>query len=98
MFSGVTDQRFSLRMLEPNEYYFDDYSVEYYPNGLEKVSSDSFFTIPGTLKLCSKSVVFVPANSSDPLIKVKQKDISDIRCYEPSDITHLRSIKVSRHC
>ena len=96
MFSGVADQRFSLRMLDPNEYYFDDYSVEFYPNGLHKPTEDNFATISGTLKVCSKSVVFVPSNSSDPLIKVNQKDITDIKCFEPSDISHLKSIKVFR--
>ena len=94
MFSGVNDQRFSLRMLEPNEYYFDDYSVDYYPKGLTNVSHHSFEVVQGTLKVCSRSIVFVPSNGFDPLIRVKQKNITDIQFYTPSDTSHLKTRKV----
>ena len=85
MFSGVKDQKFCLRMLDPNEYYFDDYSVEYYPKGLNQAS------VPGTMKVCSKSIVFVPSISSEPLIRVRQRDISSISPYQPSDSSNLKS-------
>jgi factor associated with neutral sphingomyelinase activation len=94
MFSGVNDQRFSLRMLEPNEYYFDDYSVDYYPKGMSNASDDNFAVVQGTLKVCSRSIVFVPSNGYDPLIRVKQKDITDIKFYSPSDTSHLKTRKV----
>ena len=94
MFSGVTDQRFSLRMLNPNEYYFDDYSVEHYPKGINKTGDSDFKSIQGTLKVCSKSILFVPSNSSDVIIRVKQQNISSIKHYEPSDLSYLKTKKV----
>ena len=94
MFSGVNDQRFSLRMLEPNEYYFDDYSVDFYPKGMDNASHDNFQVVHGTLKVCSRSIVFVPSNGYDPLIRVKQRDITDIKLYSPSDTSHLKTRKV----
>ena len=94
MFSGVADQRFSLRMLEPNEYYFDDYSVDFYPQGLDKAADDNFEVVPGTFKVCSRSVVFVPSNHSEPLIRVKQRDVSDIKFYTATNLDHLKTRKV----
>lgn len=94
MFSGVADKRFSLRMLEPNEYYFDDYSVDFYPQGLSNASDDNFEVVPGTFKVCSRSVVFVPSNGCKPLIRTKQRDISDIKFYTASNLDHLKTRKV----
>lgn len=95
MFSGVSEERFSLRMLEPNEYYFDDFTVEYYPNGNVSTRKD---TIRGTLKICSKSLVFVPSNRSDSIIRIRQKVLTSIAEFEQSDTrSNLITDKVSVH-
>ena len=89
MFSGVTDSRFTLRMLEPNEYYFDDYSVDYYPAGIEDGKR-----VQGTIKVCSRSLVFVPSNKTDPLLRIRQRDTSEIEAYHPFNSNHLLKGKV----
>lgn len=69
--SAVRQHTFSLYNLSASEIYFDDYAVEcestlneYQPNKTK-----------GRLKICSKSLVFVPNDIRSPMIKVLYKQI-----------------------
>uniref|UniRef100_A0A8D8WJ65 Protein FAN n=1 Tax=Cacopsylla melanoneura TaxID=428564 RepID=A0A8D8WJ65_9HEMI len=71
-------ERFSLLLMEPGEFYFDDLSVNLILN-LDKVSEESR---PGRLKICSKSLVFDPKNLALPLIKIPLKDCTSLSKFE----------------
>jgi len=99
----VKPDRFSLLLLEPGEIYFKDLAVTYCsdpdfrpPPGSSGSSlrrSSSAFGVKivnGWLKICSKSLVFVPTESSDPLlpeskplIKLPLVDCTCIKEWEP---------------
>ncbi|KAG5190431.1 BEACH domain-containing protein [Tribonema minus] len=70
--------RFNLLLLEHGEYYFQDYSVNYLPqarNMLPLPSNTGTLTskgnvqIRGRLKLCSRGLLFEPADVSLPCVK-----------------------------
>lgn len=70
--------RFSLLLLEPGEYYFEDFSVYFTPQEdvfQEKNISDEFL---GRLKICSKSLVFVPRAVAKPIIKIPLKECNAV--------------------
>lgn len=73
--------RFSLLLLEPGEFYFDDLSVVLIIMDRNNAEQEKR---PGRLKLCSKSLVFDPKNLSLPLIKIPLKDCTSLNKYEPS--------------
>lgn len=66
--------RFSMLLLEPGEVYFTDLAVTYHtdPHGpLDPNASSSLVLsneVRGRLKICSKSIVFVPQQSADPTV------------------------------
>ena len=64
--------RFSLLLLEPGEIYFKDVAVIYCSDPDSRTQpgrrGSSVKTIQGWLKICSKSLVFVPTDSSDPVL------------------------------
>ncbi|KAK7576021.1 hypothetical protein V9T40_012307 [Parthenolecanium corni] len=65
---------FSLLLLEPGEYYFEDFSVFFTSQEnvfQEKNISDEFL---GRLKICSKSLVFVPRAVAKPIMKISLKE------------------------
>lgn len=68
--------RFSLLLLEPNEIYFEDFSV----NLIDENISEQIDESPrnGHLKMCSKSIVFDPKDVSDPIIKIAYKNCDNI--------------------
>ncbi|XP_041776593.1 protein FAN-like isoform X1 [Anopheles merus] len=75
-------QRFSLLLLEPNEIYFEDFSVDVVRLG---GTADGRCTEPdlqtaGRLKMCSRSLVFEAkgASAGQPLIKIMYKDCTTI--------------------
>ncbi|XP_041376652.1 protein FAN-like [Gigantopelta aegis] len=70
-------ERFSLLLLEPGEIYFEDFSVFYYPCGL---SEDDAIRKKqrGHLKMCSKSIVFVPKEVQFPILKFPMKCVETI--------------------
>nr|XP_018899764.1 PREDICTED: protein FAN-like [Bemisia tabaci] len=68
-------ERFSLLLLEPGEYYFEDFSVFLEPEKQDSLEDLQF----GRLRVCSKSLVFDPKNNSDPIIKIPLKDCVDIK-------------------
>ncbi|CAG5129217.1 unnamed protein product, partial [Candidula unifasciata] len=70
-------ERFSLLLLDPGEIYFEDFSVYYYPAGLSQHQALDKKQ-RGHLKLCSKSIVFVPKEIQFPIIKFPLKFVHNI--------------------
>jgi len=70
-------ERFSLLYLEPGEIYYEDFSVYYYPSGLSQEQAISKRQ-RGHLKLCSKSIVFVPQEIQFPCLKFPLRYVKDI--------------------
>lgn len=75
--------RFSLLLLEPNEIYFEDFSVNLICNE-DAINDASQWRnvddqpINGHLKMCSKSIVFDPKNVALPIIKIAYKNCDKI--------------------
>jgi factor associated with neutral sphingomyelinase activation len=74
--------RFSLLLLEPGEIYFTDVAVTYYRDTTKSPTADGNHC-RGRLKICSKSIVFVPqANPNqvdmEPLLKFLLCDCTKI--------------------
>ncbi|KAL5021729.1 hypothetical protein ScPMuIL_000884, partial [Solemya velum] len=70
-------ERFSLLLLEPAEIYFEDFSVFYYPSGLPEAEAIKKRQ-RGHLKICSKSIVFVPSDNLQPILKFPMRDIKEM--------------------
>lgn len=62
-------ERFSLLLLEPGEIYFKDYSVYLYPDNVTEAEALRRRQ-KGRLKVCSKSILFVPEDINHPILKV----------------------------
>uniref|UniRef100_A0A670IL09 Neutral sphingomyelinase activation associated factor n=1 Tax=Podarcis muralis TaxID=64176 RepID=A0A670IL09_PODMU len=73
--------RFSLLLLNLEEYYFEQHTANYIFNkdGRERRK------IRGSLKICSKSVIFEPDEISHPIIKIPLRDCIKIEAPEDSD-------------
>lgn len=79
-------------LLEPNEIYFEDFSVNLLNNNnlddnknnnaknmnRPKEDKDENQMISGRLKMCSKSIVFDPKDIQLPIIKISYKDCDKI--------------------
>lgn len=61
-------ERFSLLLLEPGEIYFKDYSVYLYPDNVSEAEAQRRRQ-KGRLKICSKSILFVPEDVNHPIMK-----------------------------
>lgn len=59
-------------LLEPGEIFFEDYSAQM--RFCENLESKSNEWIEGRLKVCSKSLVFVNKDITQPLIKIQLKE------------------------
>ncbi|KAG0413817.1 hypothetical protein HPB47_009029, partial [Ixodes persulcatus] len=59
---------FSLLLLEPGEIYFKDYSVYLYPDNVSEAEARRRCQ-KGRLKICSKSLLFVPEDVNQPILK-----------------------------
>ncbi|XP_059177042.1 protein FAN-like [Physella acuta] len=70
-------ERFSLLLLDPGEIYFEDFSVFYYPAGLSLQQAINKKQ-RGHLKLCSKSIVFVPQEIQFPILKFPLRFVQNI--------------------
>uniref|UniRef100_A0A2C9KF32 BEACH domain-containing protein n=1 Tax=Biomphalaria glabrata TaxID=6526 RepID=A0A2C9KF32_BIOGL len=84
-------ERFSLLLLDPGEIYFEDFSVFYYPAGLSKQQSLNRQQ-RGHLKLCSKSIVFVPQEILFPILKFPLKYVKNIDEWSGGLFTKLEDI------
>lgn len=69
--SAVRQHIFSLYNLSANEIYFEDYAVICQST----LNEDQQQKIKGRLKICSKSLVFVPNDIRSPMIKILYKQI-----------------------
>lgn len=85
-------ERFSLLLLEPGEIYFEDFSVYYYPDGRVDGGSESNRQQRGHLKVCSKSVVFVPKDIEWPILKFPMKNVQSIEEYQPKLLSKVNKI------
>jgi factor associated with neutral sphingomyelinase activation len=70
--SAVRPHTFSLHNLSANEIYFEDYAVLCQST----LNDDQQKKIKGLLKVCSKSLVFVPSDIHSPMIKILYKQIT----------------------
>ncbi|KAJ8797081.1 hypothetical protein J1605_001891 [Eschrichtius robustus] len=62
--------RFSLLLLNLEEYYFEQHTA----NHIQHKGSQNERKIRGSLKICSKSVIFEPDAISQPIIKIPLRD------------------------
>ncbi|CAF1456017.1 unnamed protein product [Rotaria magnacalcarata] len=70
--SAVRQHSFSLYNLSANEIYFQDYAVICQST----LNEDHQTKVKGRVKICSKSLVFVPNDIRSPMIKILYKQIS----------------------
>lgn len=73
----LAQERFSLLLLDPSEIYFEDFGVFYYPAGLSAQQAINKKQ-KGHLKLCSKSIVFVPREIQFPILKFPLKFVENV--------------------
>lgn len=85
-------ERFSLLLLEPGEYYFEDYSAYLSTTDLIFNNKDINNDLIGRLKICSKSLVFDFRSLSRPIIKIPFKECLEIKKYEVSLFTRFSEI------
>jgi hypothetical protein len=74
--SAEAESRFSALLLEYGEYYFEDFTAVChlnYPNGVDHRQQWK-----GWLRVCSKSIVFDPIKTDDPIIRFKLQNVSDV--------------------
>ncbi|XP_027039728.1 protein FAN-like [Pocillopora damicornis] len=69
--------RFSLLLLEPGEIYFEDFSVFHYPNQFSEEEAIKRKQ-RGRLKICSKSILFDPIDTSYPILKFPLRECNAI--------------------
>jgi factor associated with neutral sphingomyelinase activation len=68
--SNLTKSRFNLLLLEEGEFYLEDYSIFQYPHptssgkGFEECKA---LKVQGRLKLCTRSLMFEPADTRLPI-------------------------------
>lgn len=65
-------------LLEPNEIYFEDFSVNLIDECADDKKSTEDQPTNGHLKMCSKSIVFDPKNNAFPIIKIPYKNCDKI--------------------
>lgn len=86
-------ERFSLLLLDPGEIYFEDFSVYFYPTGLQGVSEEEATRkrCRGRLKICSKSIVYDPQDVSQPIIKFPLRSCVKIEEWSPPLLSKIGS-------
>lgn len=81
-------ERFSLLLLDLEEYYFEQhtaYQLAALPN--------SHRNIQGSLKICSKSVIFEPDETIEPILKIPLKDCRRIETVEENESAPFKETK-----
>ncbi|GAB5583990.1 protein FAN [Prionailurus iriomotensis] len=71
-------ERFSLLLLNLEEYYFEQHTA----NHIQNKGGHNERKIRGSLKICSKSVIFEPDAISQPIIKIPLRDCIKIGKHE----------------
>ncbi|KAG9347982.1 hypothetical protein JZ751_004001 [Albula glossodonta] len=74
-------ERFSLLLLDLEEYYFEQHTA------YQLTSSKTAQTrrIRGSLKICSKSIIFEPEQITEPILKIPLRDCKQIEGVEEND-------------
>ncbi|XP_055844973.1 protein FAN-like isoform X2 [Episyrphus balteatus] len=96
-------QRFSLLLLDPNEIYFEDFSVDLLPQIKSTkindaiINNDDSNPIQGRLKMCSKSLLFEPKKKQIPLIKMYYSKCSTIATDNENNQQNLLNIRCSQY-
>ncbi|XP_071822078.1 protein FAN-like [Apostichopus japonicus] len=89
--------RFSLLMLDPGEIYFEDFSVNLIPTDVSPPETEERKS-RGRLKVCSKSLVFDPQDTSQPLIKFPFQRCDKIIEHEQALIARQTTNAIAIHC
>jgi factor associated with neutral sphingomyelinase activation len=89
--SAIRQHKFSLYHLSANEIYFEDYAV----HCQNTLNSDQQMKIKGHLKICSRSLVFVPNDLHSPMIKILYKQISKFEDSRKNELSFTDSTIVS---
>lgn len=72
-----TKERFSLLLLDLEEYYFEQHTAYHVTSTLKKQRK-----IRGSFKICSKSIIFDPEELVEPIIKIPLRDCKKIEFVE----------------
>ncbi|CAF4600138.1 unnamed protein product [Rotaria sp. Silwood2] len=87
--SAVRQHTFSLYNLSANEIYFQDYAI------LCQSTLNEDQKIKGRIKICSKSLVFVPNDIRSPMIKISYQQISKFEDSRKNELSLTDSTIVS---
>ncbi|KAK2858608.1 hypothetical protein Q5P01_003228 [Channa striata] len=68
-----TKERFSLLLLDLEEFYFEQHTAHHVQSGSNKKRK-----VRGSLKVCSRSVIFDPDDLTEPIIKIPLRDCKKI--------------------
>nr|XP_054487750.1 protein FAN isoform X3 [Agelaius phoeniceus] len=74
-------ERFSLLLLNLEEYYFEQHTANHIIN--KDCKDERKFR--GSLKICSKSIIFEPDDNIQPIIKIPLRDCSSIKAPEDNE-------------
>ncbi|XP_056377981.1 protein FAN isoform X2 [Hyla sarda] len=66
--------RFSLLLLDLEEYFFEQHIAQY----ISRAGDATERSISGSLKICSKSLIFEPDKIEEPILKIALRDCSKI--------------------
>ncbi|TMS09279.1 Protein FAN [Larimichthys crocea] len=72
-----TKERFSLLLLDLEEYYFEQHTAYHVT-----ISSKKERKIRGSFKVCSRSVIFDPDDLEEPILKIPLRDCKNIEFVE----------------
>ncbi|XP_022609768.1 protein FAN isoform X2 [Seriola dumerili] len=72
-----TKERFSLLLLDLEEYYFEQHTANHMTSSSKKERK-----IRGSFKVCSRSVIFDPEDLTEPILKVLLRDCKKIEFVE----------------
>ncbi|XP_053571863.1 protein FAN [Bombina bombina] len=75
LLQNPTKERFSLLLLDVEEYFFEQHLAYHISKGPGKHDRK----ICGSLKICSKSLIFEPEEISEPIIKISLRDCMKIQ-------------------
>ncbi|KAM4533381.1 protein FAN [Odontesthes bonariensis] len=72
-----TKERFSLLLLDLEEYFFEQHTAYHVTSRSKKERKTR-----GSFKVCSRSVIFDPEDIAEPIIKIPLRDCKKIECVE----------------
>ncbi|KPP61951.1 hypothetical protein Z043_119904 [Scleropages formosus] len=81
LFPSNPQPSFSLLLLDLEEYYFEQHTAY----NVTRSSTTQPRKVRGSLKICSKSVIFEPEPLSEPILKIPLRDCQKIEGVEEND-------------